>query len=325
MSQGGGVRGVLSSSATGCAIYLGAMAALWWFLSSGPVLAGVRDDLRPWVTGAASLFLALGLGSFASLLLGYGRGQPSRAELMARARQGELPAEDGPVVVTGTVRALGAPLEAPLSGTPCTAYWYRMYERVFDHSLRRTVEQPVYWGYAGRPFGLDTAARRVRVMAIPNLLSLVQPLSGDLAVTRARAHRDRTAFVKATGLLGALGTAVTGVDDMLTSEHAEVRRDWRSDTDPRDPATLLLEEAVLPIGVTATVAGLWSTDRGAVVASSEGLGPQTVSATVGGPAALAGADVALPHSTTSYVVTAIVLTAIGAAIVWGARTYLAAP
>ena len=154
-------------------------------------------------------------------------------------------------------------------------------------------------------------------MAVPNLMSSAGKISGDLVVARARTHRDATTFVKATGVLGALGTAFTGVDDLLTSENAEVRRDWRSDTDPRDPATLLFEEAVLPVGVTASIAGLWSADRGAVVPSSDGLGPQTVSATVGDGRRSRHAPTAPFRSRPlSYVVTATVLTAIGAAIVW---------
>lgn len=322
MTQASHVRDVLTKSALGCAGYLVVTGALGWYLVTGP-MAGVPDHLRPWVTAAAAIFLGLGLGSFASLALGYGRGQPSRADLYRRAVAGELPDEDGPVVVSGTVRALGAPLEAPLSGTPCAAYWYRMYERVFIASERRTAEVAIYWGYAGRPFGLDTAARRVRVMAVPSLMSSAKKISGDSVVARARTHRDTTTFVKATGVLGAIGTAFIGIDDLLTSENAEVRRDWRADTDPRDPKTLLFEEAVLPVGVTASVSGSWSADRGAIVPSSEGLGPQTVSATVGKAAKLDTVPGALPHSTTAYVVTATVLTAIGVAIVWVARTYLA--
>ena len=318
------VRSLTAGMAWGCAAYLVTMPAVAWGLRHY-MTPGVAEDVRVWFALAAAVFLTLGAASVLSLATGYGRGDASRAAILRRAESGELPQQDGLAVVSGTVRPLGAPLESPLTGTACVAYWYRMYYKVRGGTNReRRREVPVYWGYACRPFRLDSPTRAVRVMAVPKLTHEAEVVSGDLGVQRARHHAATSRFEIASGLLGAVGTAVTTVQEMFTDDDGDVRRDWKAAAEPRDPSTLILEEAVLPVGVTASVAGSWSADRGCIIASSDAPGGLGVTATLGSPSDLAGVQGAVPPSTTSYVVTSALLIAIGAAIVWAAGRFFPA-
>ena len=311
--------------AWGCAAYTVAVPAVAWGLTLY-MTPGVAEDVRTWFAFAAAVFLTLGVASVLSLATGFGRGDASRAAILRRAESGELPQQDGLAVVSGTVRPLGAPLESPLSGTACVAYWYRMYYVAQDTTNRRgRQEVPVYWGYACRPFRLDSPTRAVRVMAVPKLTHEAEVVSGDPVVQRARQYAAATHFEIASGLLGAVGTALTTVQEMFTDDDGNVRRDWKAAVEPRDPSTLILEEAVLPVGVTASVSGSWSSDRGCITASSDAPGGLGVTAALGSPSDLTDVQGAVPPSTTSYVVSTLALLAIGAAIVWAALRFFPAP
>ena len=67
-----------------------------------------------------------GTGSEQSLLLLTGRVE-TRGEVLQRSESAQPPADGEAVLVTGRVRAAPPLLTAPLSGTPCVAYFYRMY------------------------------------------------------------------------------------------------------------------------------------------------------------------------------------------------------
>ena len=81
-------------------------------------------ELRFFVAAPAALLLTVGLSNIWSLIRGYGRGDRSRSAVLARARIGEVPRQDGPIVATGTVGAEGQTLHAPISGIDCVAYQY---------------------------------------------------------------------------------------------------------------------------------------------------------------------------------------------------------
>lgn len=306
----------LRRGALGCVAHLVALGAV--FLATREVVAPhVEPQVRPWIAAASAVFLTLGLSSFWSLARGYGRGDASRRVLLSRARTGEPPPEDGPVVVTGAARPLGAPLRAPLSGVECVAYQYRMYYRTSDQSERRRRTVPVYWGHACRPFRIDTAGRAIRVMAVPRLADEAARLAAPDDVERARQHVGATRFEEVGGdLLGALGTAFERAGEMFADEDGESRRDWRRKGDDRDPSSLLLEETVLAVGATVTAAGRWSTDRQAVVPDSGDVGPGAVTVVTGPPERLARAAHALPSSAWSVAVAATLLTGLGAGLVW---------
>lgn len=319
MANAAPARSIVARLGAGCTaplLLFGAVVAASYRLMT----PGVRDaDARLGFALASGLFLSVGLSSFWSLFRGHGRGAASRAALLRRAQTGEPAADGSPVVATGSVRALSAPLAAPLSGVPCVAYSYRMFRetRATDGDQR---EEPVYWGYASRPFAVDAPTVRARVLAVPHLLTQAARLSGGQPLERARKLVGATPFEPVQGdVLGVVGTAFSMAHEMFTDEAGESRRDWQRSGDESDPADLLLEESVLPVGAQASVHGTWSAERGAIVAggdSSTGFG---VSAVLGPPENLGAA---LPRATGAYVATAVISTLLGAGMVWFALTVL---
>jgi hypothetical protein len=229
-----------------------------------------------------------------------------------------MPDDGRPLLATGIVRPLSTPLTAPLSGTPCVSYVYRMYfvqHRVTAPGPDRDIVV-VAWGYASRPFALDGPARRVPILAVPRLECPPTQPSGDRAVARAREFLSTTAFeTTAARPLGPLAAAFEQFRETLTVEDAEVRRDWKREGTEVDPADLSLEEIVLPIDIEASVHGPWSSDRHAIVAPGTLLAETHVVAVLGRPEKQLDA-LAVERSTTAYVVAAIVLMALGAAVIW---------
>jgi hypothetical protein len=278
----------------------------------------VPAEARFWLAAASGFLLALGLQSFWYLARGVGRGAGSRGELLRRAATGEVPAEGGAIVATGFARSLGPPLLAPLSGTECVGYFYRMYyEGHATSEAGRRTEVPVYWGHRARPFVIDSASARLRVLAVPLLVDAPTRRSGDAALARARQWIASTRFEDVKGgLLGATRSALEVAHTVFTDEDGEERRDFRAAGDRRDPATLILEETLLPEKQVVSVAGRWSAERRAIVAGGEGSVGSTVSAVLGPPQNLRRDPSALPHSFAAYLATATLLTGLGAGIVW---------
>lgn len=291
------------------------------------IFAGIAYALRPWMVpyeaagfgpwpglvAAASLTLAA--GSLWELLRRLFTGSDPRADMLARAERGEVPEADGPMIAAGKVRAAAGTLKAPLSGVACVAYVYRMYIETRTPKNHRG-SQPVYWGYASRPFMLDTATRALRVMAVPQL---------DDAAVRREASEDRARarqFVHATtfdetnealGMLGVVGSAFSAVNTLYTDDDGEIRRDWKLGNANADPDTLLLEETVLPVGTQVAVTGTWSIERNALVSSPES--PLKVSTgTID-----AVSSESLPVGNVGTVIWLLATAAIGAGIVWAAK------
>jgi hypothetical protein len=277
-------------------------------------------SMRIWASIAAGIFLALGVQSFWSLARGFGQGEQSRASVLRRAKTAERPTEDAPILVSGTVRALGAPWKAPLSGVECAGYFYRLWSRSVG-SNRRPIEVPVYWGYAWRPFAIDSAAMRYTVLAVPQLEVTASTLSTPDARDRANALVASTPF-EAGGMLHDVASAFAIVHEMFANTDGEARRDWKRQDASTDLSALVLEETILPIGATASVYGAWSVDRSAIVSTVDIAAVKVHLGTLDAVKDEATLKGDLPHSVISYVLSAIILTAIGVGIIWGAIRFL---
>ena len=279
--------------------------------------AHVAAALRPWVGLVAAILLVLGASNVFHLLRGYGQGDSSRGALLARATTGEPPAEGGPMLVTGTVRAEGTALRAPLSGTECVAYQYRLYKRarVAVGDRRRTT---VYWGgYACQPFTIDTDARAVRVVGMPDFVDEPNRDRSSATIERTRTYLAATPFDEVAGaeVVSLFGTMV---GDRVGDAQAGLRRDWhRANTSP-DAATLRFEEHVLPVGATVSAAGHWLPDRRVLGPDPGGLGGSPLTVVTGGPAPLLRRNTALPSSAIAVALFGLVLLVLGAAVVWAA-------
>jgi hypothetical protein len=272
---------------------------------------------RPWLALAAGFLIALGLQSLWSLARGFGRGAGSRAEILRRAAAGETPSDGGFMAASGVVRALAAPLRAPLTGVECAAYTYRMYYHSRPSGRTRALnEVPVYWGHAARPFAIDAPGARFRVLAVPLFGHHPTRLEGEAVVAAARQWVAATAFEDvAPGLLGSVGTALQVASTLFGDEDGEDRRDFRVAGETRDPATLVLEETLLPVGAQASVSGRWSAARGAIVAGGDAAVGELVQAVLGPVERLTGPG-EVPPSFATYLTSAIVLTGLGAGLLW---------
>ncbi len=306
----------------GCLAHLAAVAALTLLIDRATG-AQVAPALRPWVGLVAATLLVLGASNFLHLLRGYGQGDASRGALLARATTGEPPAEGGPMLVTGSVRAEGPPLRAPLSGIECVAYQYRLYERVWmgSNSQRRTV---VYWGgYACQPFLVDTPARAVRVGAMPEFVDNPSRVKTDETIERARAYIQATRFEDVAGT-EFVSLFQTMLRDRIGEAPSGTRLDWhRTGTSP-DLGTLKFEEHVLPVGETVSVAGHWLPAHRVIGPEPGGLGASPVTVVLGGPKALLRRNTALPSSAAAVAIFGVLLLALGGALVWAANQgYLA--
>jgi hypothetical protein len=193
-------------------------------------------------------------------------------------------------------------------------YQYKMYYN--EMTGRGPTEVPVYWGYVSRPFAIDGPGGRIRVLAVPMLHQKQgEERRGEEVVERARRLvQATTSFEYST----AMGSVFSLVSDIFTDDDGIARRDYRRPNTDRDIATLRFEETVLPVDIQVSAHGTWSAARGGIVVG-EALGSM-VTVQPGGPEKLKGIPVG--HSFGCGVVSATVLTALGAALIWFARTKL---
>jgi hypothetical protein len=266
-----------------------------------------------WFSVASGVLLASGLSSLVLLLTG---NVETRGDLLQRSESAQPPADGETLLVTGRVRAAPPLLTAPLSGTPCVAYFYRMYRlgmRGPERGAQHREELPVYWGYASRPLVVDTRIRAVAVAA-PQLSVPRTPHSGDEAVTRAREYvRTVAAEVRKPQRLFAGDPVMQWMTDISPDEDGSARRDWKSAA-VEDPATLLLEELVLMPDVEVSVHGRWSARRNAMwVGEGAGDVPPTLAL---GPATAFGIGAGVPPSLFGSWIGTLTTIALGVGLIW---------
>lgn len=299
------------SMAGGCLFVL----ALWGGVGYAAYLylppAPDRSPVVPGIfAGIIGLLAGLALSSLWALLRGHGRGANALGALLERART-DGAAEDGqPIIATGLVRS-DRPLTSPLGGIPCAAYDYRMYT-TRRGSKGRPEQVPVYWGYAGVPFALDSRTRRYPIASVPFFTWDASPITDDGGRARARSYVRSTGWETIEyGMLGTLDTVFRRVGD---DSRTGTRKDFALAYDQAPDVVLLtLEERVLPLEATASAFGEWSSSLGAIVAPASPLPASAAVVTLGDPKGLAGAP-GVPHTTRSNVVTAFVLLALAAGL-----------
>lgn len=297
-----------------CLIFLLFGAGAWFGIAR--FIVAVPEPPRTVFTAIASFFLALGAFSFWGLLTGGGNSPHTRAALIRRAESGGTPGDGEPVISSGVVRADGAELIAPLSRTPCVAYFYRMYYWGTRGGSRRREQVVVYWGLASQPFVLDGSSERRRVTAVPRLQIEPLLLEGEPARAAARMWIESTTFEeKENALLSSIGTAFSIAAEMRNDEDGATRHDWRLAGVNRDVSELLLDEIVVPVGQQAAACGTWSQTRNAIVAGDGLNGVLGVTVSSGGPDSMPEGAVA-NKSKLTYIVSATLLTLAGLGIAW---------
>jgi hypothetical protein len=302
----------------GCLLHLVAFVVVTLLVDRSTV-ASLPPTLSPWLALVAGALITLGLSNVWTLARGYGQGDASRRMLLQRAQAGQPPPQDGPILATGMVRAEGPALVSPVTGQPCVAYMYRIYDR-YRISNGEWETRVHYWGYAGRPFRLDTPSQALRVLAMPRLVDTPTRFE-DVPDAIARTHAYLRATRSETGMPAddVLNAARTLTDELFTERGPDVRRDWRREGAPTDLSGLRIEEQVLPVDATASAWGLWSSDRGGIVPGALTSGTPGVAMAVGSPDGLLGKAGGLPSSVWAVAAAGVVLLALGAALVWAAR------
>jgi hypothetical protein len=208
-----------------------------------------------------SLFAAVFFGSLRGLL------QASKDARLIRAAEAGEPFEDGRLVAAiGRIRPLGAPLEAPFSGTACLAYEYDVSHFRSGGSGKSAETREVHdaAGFALAPCRIDTKAGSVRLLGYAMLSDF--PKSGLPAAearTRARAYFDAT-----PGSLiprGRVFRFLDAMNEVLVDDDGAVRADWRMGEDlDLDGATLA--ERTVAVGAEVCALGIYAADRNGLVA-----------------------------------------------------------
>jgi len=312
-----------TSTSSGCIALLVVFAAIA-VAADRLIGSDVHGDVRLWIELAAALLLTIGVGSVWALVTGYGRGHSSRDAIMRRVSEGTKPTENGPTIATGVVHPIETSLRAPISGVECVAYLYRMYYLTRAPKSRGPDSVPVYWGMASRPFRLDTATVTTRVIAVPQLADAARQHKAPEAIERAQQYVKTTKFKSVPGSLGPLDTALQLAEHIRNNEDGNARQDWKRAKVDRDPGELIIEETVLPVGVTASVAGPFSMEKNAIVSASDAVVGKGVTAVTGLPEQLLALDTVVPKSVLSYALTAVIMIALGAGLLWLAPDYFPA-
>ena len=292
-------------SKAGCLIFL-----VGWPLLAIAVhlyLPPAIGEARPWFAGASGLTLALGASSLWLLLTG---NVATRAQAMQWAERDGPIADGDAMLVTGRLQAAPPLLAAPISGTPCAAYFYRMY-RVVVTPDSPDEERPVYWGYASLPLTVVTATREIGVVA-PRLALPRRPHGGDRAAARARDHALATnAVVRNPQPFFAGDPVLQWMSNIPADENGSARYDWKSAEDV-DPAKLELEELTVAPETEVSVHGRWSARRNAIASDS---GPGEPPPTLGPPGELGLAAGVPPSLLASWMGTLSTL-ALGLGLIW---------
>ena len=241
----------------GCAFSMLIIAAGWCATVGGTMVALERAyGLR--LTDVSGIGLAA--GSLVWVALGCTwvavRTQRERARLAAGA-QGERPTDGRQAVLVGRLEAMGARLVAPLHNAECVAYKYQILRDTGVGRRRRVVE--CYRGVGLSPAVLVTRSGSYRLLAVPEFEGEFPHVDRATAIANATSYISRTAFSPAPG------------GQELEARWSDADGEYRSDVtwvanEPVDLDQCLFEESHVPPGAEVTLIGLYSQDRGGIVA-----------------------------------------------------------
>jgi hypothetical protein len=207
-----------------------------------------------------ALFPSLFGGAFLTLGLLYWwdiRKVGVEARLVRQALR-EVPRVDGQrAAVIGTIEFDGPPLQAPISGRECAAYWYDVFRPVPGRSSSR---HRFFFGWRIVPLVVRTPNADVRLLA-----SFDNPpyeaRTEDMDYANAAEYLAATSFSPAPEL-----GAHTWLDvEELRAQVPPVRVDYKKNPPAPDIATLTLHESRLERGAPVCAFGIYSAARGALV------------------------------------------------------------
>jgi hypothetical protein len=242
----------------GCAVSLLAIAAGWGATVGATMFALRRTQGLRWseltgigVIAGSLLWIALACAWVAV------RTMRERARLAAASR-GERPRDGKQAVLVGRLEAVGPRLTSPFHGTPCVAYRYQVLLDTGAGRRRRVAE--CYRGVGLTPAVLVTRTGNYRLLAVPEFEGEFTTAARDTALANATAYIGRTTFSPAAG------------GRELEARWSDADGEYRSDVTwvsgpPIDLGQCQFQEAHVPPVAEVTLIGLYSQDRGGIVAN----------------------------------------------------------
>lgn len=241
----------------GCLLWLLQFAVL-----SGLYYLALRGRIPP----PAVWLGALGGGLALSLVIGAFRNAGSARRgraLIDRALTG-APFEDGRrIAAIGPTLALGAPVPAPFSGTPCVFCSWEISHRSTVQTRKSRERVKDFGGFLMTPCVVETPNGNVRILGFPVLEGFPEGAQrGGKAFDRARTYLGSASFENV-----GLTNVFSEVKDLIADEDGYIRKDWRmAGGDFRlDPNVHTLTEQTVEDGQTVCALGLYSAEKAALV------------------------------------------------------------
>ena len=248
-----------------------ALAVLWGGLAAWRSPVGFVEGGGPFAIAFGAL-----LGTATAAVGYFALGQWKDLRSHARARRGELPGDGEEASVVGVLEGrTDEELKAPFSGRRALAYRYVVdrWVRSLDGKRGRTLVT-AFQGEAMVPCEIRTESGRVALLKRPSLADSGDVVQGDEAYDNARAHFAAT-FPEPDVPEGQ-ATASRNADAGAERQYEETggfRIDERLPIpsssaleDPCDLSQWSLHESIYAPGGTVCATGVWSAERGGLVA-----------------------------------------------------------
>ena len=201
----------------------------------------------------SALFLALAVGGLSGVFLRLRQGK-----LLAASLAGAPPRDGAKVAACGVLVADGPLLAAPLSGTPCVTYGYRI-----SHRLRNGSSAIVWHGYGLTPSHVETAAGRVRILGCTGFPQAATFLQGPEVLARATRFCAETTFAESHWT--SLGDSLRNRKELLADDDGVIKADFGApSTRPVDPEDMFLEHVARDREEVCAF-GTYSAERGGLV------------------------------------------------------------
>lgn len=288
-------------AAVGCLIGLGG-----WLLVAATLSAWLHLGLGVAVVDTLGVSALAGLASWAALNLLHAAWQSLRERAaIAGGHAGRAPADGARVVLVGTLEPLAGTLRAPLDGSECLAYDYRITEDRGSGRRRMILTHARGSGLA--PSVIVTRSGRYRLLTVPDLQASppATPSSGHIAAFQRHARSARLITVAAD--------AAQELADRWTDDDGAYRADvCHTPLDRLDLTRCMLTQQHVRPGAPVCVIGFFDQVRG-------GVGPSP--AWAGNPRLIEGDAMALQRTLGGTAVRRLLLAAL---LLLGAAALLAA-
>lgn len=257
--------------AVGCLIGLGGWLAVAVLLS-----ALLQWQLQVPLVSTLGVSALAGLLAWAALNLLHAAWQAWRERAaIASGRAADAPADGERAVLVGTLEALGEPMRAPLDGSACLAYDYRITED--RGSGRRRMILTHVRGSGLAPSVIVTRSGRHRLLTVPDLQASPPTTPSSRHIAAFEAYARTTSFTRAEGAAQDLVARWTDDDGAFRSDVAFVP------LESIDLSRCVLAQQQVRPGAPVCAIGYYSAARGGLVPSPAWAGsPRLIEGDVAG-------------------------------------------